>query len=79
MSWAAGMSIFLAVQEVFDGEDLEAGVFGGGDGFGLEEAGFGGFFAHGGGGGFEGNEDADGRFFGFEEAAEVKKRARVLQ
>jgi len=51
---------FLAGEEVLDGEKLEAGVFGVGDGFGLEEGGFGGFFAHGGGGGFEGDEDADG-------------------
>ena len=38
---------FLAGEEVLDGEELEAGVFGVGDGFGLEEGGFGGFFAHG--------------------------------
>ena len=34
---------FPAGEEVLDGEELEAGVFGGGDGFGLEEAGFGGW------------------------------------
>ena len=32
---------FLAGEEVLDGEELEAGVFGVGDGFGLEEVGFG--------------------------------------
>jgi len=32
---------FLVGEEVLDGEELEAGVFGVGDGFGLEEVGFG--------------------------------------
>jgi len=50
---------------------LEAGVFGVGDGFGLEEGGFGGLFAHWGGGWFEGEEDADGGVFAFDDAAEV--------
>ena len=54
---------FPAGEEVLDGEDLEAGVFGVGDGFGLEEAGFGGLFAQGGGraGGGDGSTRAGTR------------------
>ena len=69
----------LAGEEVLDGEELEAGVLGLADG-GLVfvETGVGGFFAHGGGGFFEGDEDADGGagiLFAFDDAAEVAELA----
>lgn len=62
---------FLAVQQLFDREDLKTRVLRSRYGFSLEEACLGGFFAHGGGGGFEGDEDADGRFFAFDDAENV--------
>ena len=59
----------LAVENLLDGEDLQAGIGAAVGGF--VEAGFGGFAEHGFGGFFEAEEDADLGFFALEDADEV--------
>src|SRR5205823_10581671 len=63
------LEVFVAFEEVFDGEELEAGVAAAvvrG-----VEAGFGGFLLHGFGGLFEGDVDADFGLLALEDAYEV--------
>ena len=60
---------FVAFEEVFDGEELDAGVFAF-VGWGVE-AGFGGFALHGFGGLFEADVDADFGFLALEDSDEV--------
>ena len=68
------LDVLVAFEEVFDGEELDAGVFvaggAGGAGRGVE-AGFGGLALHGPGGLFEGDVDADFGFLTLEDADEV--------